>query len=172
MEENMISARDAKMLREALDRLVGHARSSESSDGTWTHVIREKDLDFARLVLSDCESAEKSEDKWVVVQAESQDIDGGVWLASTGFDSLEDAKAFVKKVIREEWAPRSVITTPDGVKNLADMPGYTYPPESVKWSMIHYSEDGTEAWYADRTENIYMRMTIMKIGKNGERFAC
>ena len=114
----------------------------------------------------------KEVDKWVVVQAESQDIDGGIWLASTGFDSLEDAKAFVKKVIKEEWAPKSDITTPDGVKNLADMPGYTYPPESVKWSMIHYSEEGTEAWYADRTENIYMRMTIFKVGKNGERVAC
>ena len=72
MEENVISARDAKMMREALDRLVGHARSSETSDGTWTHVIREKDLDFARLVLSDCESAEKSEGKWLVLQSEER----------------------------------------------------------------------------------------------------
>lgn len=172
MEENVISARDAKMMREALDRLVGHARSSESSDGTWTHVIREKDLDFARLVLSDCESAEKSEGKWLVLQSEDQEIDGGIWMAVTPFDSLDDAKAFVKKVIREEWAPRSVITTPDGVRNLADMPGYTYPPESVKWSMIHYSEDGMEAWYADRVEHIYRRLTICKVGKNGERIAC
>ena len=66
----MISARDSKMMREALYRLVGHARSSETSDGTWTHVIREEDLDFASLVLSECESAEKYADEWLVIQAE------------------------------------------------------------------------------------------------------
>ena len=110
--------------------------------------------------------------RWLVLQAEDQDIDGGIWLAATTFDSIDDAKEFARKVIREEWAPRSVITTPDGVRNLADMPGYTHPPESVKWSKIHYSEDGMEAWYADRVEHIYRRLTICKVGKNGERIAC
>lgn len=165
----MISARDAKMMREALGRLVGHARSSESSDGTWTHVIREKDLDFARLVLSDCESAEKSEDKWLVIQAEDQESEGGIWMAVTEFTALDEAKKFAENVIRNEWAPLSIITTPDGVRNLADMPGYTYPPESVKWSMIHYSEDRMEAWYANRVENTYRKLSIVKAKKEGDR---
>ena len=169
MEENVISARDAKLMRDALDRMVGHARSSESSDGTWTHVIREKDLDFARLVLSDCESAEKSEGTWLVIQAEDQESDGGIWTAVTEFTALDEAKKFAENVIRNEWAPLSTITTPDGVRNLADMPGYTYPPESVKWSKIHYSEDGMEAWYADRVENVYRKLSIVKAKKEGDR---
>ena len=83
----MISARDSKMMREALDRMVGHARSSESSDGTWTHVIREKDLDFARLLLSYCESAEKSGGKWLVIQAEDAEGYGDLFISVTRFDT-------------------------------------------------------------------------------------
>ena len=116
--------------------------------------------------------AEEVKEKWLVLQSEDQEIDGGICMAVTPFDSLDDAKAFARKVIGVEWAPNTDITTPEGVKNLADMPGYTYPPESVKWSKIHYSEDGMEAWYADRVEHQYMRLTICKVGKNGERIAC
>ena len=172
MEENMISARDAKMMREALDRMVGHARSSESSDGTWTHVIRGKDLDFARLVLSDCESAEKSEGKWLVIQAEDQEHDGGIWMAVTEFGTLDEAKKFAEDVIRNEWYPISDIATPEGVRNLADMPGYTYPPESIKYSKVYYSEDRMEAWYADHEENVYRQLSIVKVKKEGERVGC
>ena len=108
-------------------------------------------------------------ERWLVLQAEDQEIDGGIWLAATIFDSLDDAKAFVRKIIKEEWAPRTDITTPDGVKNLADMPGYTYPQESVKWSKIYYDEDGMEAWYADRADNVYRKLVIRKAEGKGVR---
>lgn len=168
----MISARDAKLMREALDRMVGHARSSESSDGTWTHVIREKDLDFARLVLSDCKSEEKSEGKWLVIQAEDAEGYGHLFIAVTRFDTLDEAKEHAANVIRNEWAPRTDITVPEGVRNLADMPGYTYPIESVKWSKIHYSEDRMEAWYADCAEGIFRKLSICKAGEKGIRVSC
>lgn len=117
--------------------------------------------------------AEKVADKWLVLQAEDQERDGGIWMAVTQFDTLNEAKRFVESVIRNEWDPYfSTITTPDGVRKLADMPGYTYPPESVKWSKIHYSEDRMEAWYADRVENMYRKISIVKAKKEGDRVVC
>lgn len=115
--------------------------------------------------------AEEVVDKWLVIQSEDQERDGGIWMAATEFDDLDEAKKFAEGVIRKEWDPYSTVTTPDGVRNLADMPGYTYPPESVKWSKIYYSEDRMEAWYADRVENVYRKLSIVKAGKKGER-AC
>ncbi len=115
--------------------------------------------------------AEEVGEKWLVIQAEDQESDGGIWMAATEFDDLDEAKKFAEGVIRNEWDPYNTVTTPDGVRNLADMPGYTYPPESVKWSKIHYSEDRMEAWYADRVENVYRKLSIVKAGKKGDR-AC
>ncbi len=113
--------------------------------------------------------AEEVADKWLVMQAEDQEPYGGIWMAVTEFGTLDDAKRFAENIIRNEWDTISTITTPDGVRNLADMPGYTYPPESVKWSKIHYSEDRMEAWYADRVENMYVKLSIVKAKKEGDR---
>lgn len=106
--------------------------------------------------------------KWLVIQAEDQKRCGGIWMAVTEFDEIDEAKKFAEGVIRNDWGPYNTVTTPDGVRNLADMPGYTYPPESVKWSKIYYSEDRMEAWYADRVENIYRKLSIVKAKKEGD----
>jgi hypothetical protein len=90
-------------------------------------------------------------------------------MAATEFGNLDEAKKFAEDVIRNEWGTLSVIYTPDGVRNLADIPGYTYPPESVKWSKIHYSKDRMEAWYADEEENIHRKISILKAKKEGDR---
>lgn len=113
--------------------------------------------------------AEELGEKWLVIQAEDQESDGGIWTSVTEFSDLDEAKKFVENVIRNEWGTLSIITTSDGVRNLADMPGYTYPIESVKWSKIHYSEDRMEAWYADRVENVYIKISIVKAKKEGDR---
>ena len=110
--------------------------------------------------------------KWLVIQSEDQESYGGIWTSVTEFNDLDEAKKFSENVIRNEWDPLSTITTPDGVRNLADMPGYTYPIESVKWSKIHYSEDGMKAWYADRVKNIYRQISIVKAKKEGDRIVC
>lgn len=107
--------------------------------------------------------------KWLVIQAEDQKRCGGIWMAVTEFDDLDEAKKFAEGVIRDEWFPYSTVTTPDGVRNLADMPGYTYPTESVSWSKLHYSEDRMEAWYADRVDNVYRKISIMKASNKGVR---
>lgn len=115
--------------------------------------------------------AEEVGEKWLVIQAEDHESDCGIWMAVTEFGTLDEAKRFADGVIRNEWYPYSMITTPDGVMNLADMPGYTYPPESVKWSKLHYSEDRMEAWYADSVCDVYRKLSIVKARKEGER-AC
>ena len=111
-------------------------------------------------------------DEWLVMQAEDAVGDGHLFIAVTRFDTLDEAKEYAANVIRNEWAPISTIATPDGMRNLADVPGYTYPPESVKWSKIHYSEDRMEAWYADREEDIFKKLSICKAGEKGLRVSC
>lgn len=113
--------------------------------------------------------AEEVVDKWLVIQAEDQDQYGGIWMAVAEFCTLDDAKKFVENVIRNEWYPMTDITTPDGVRNLADMPGYVYPQESIKWSRMYYSDDGMEAWCSDPPEGIYRKISICKKGNEGER---
>lgn len=116
--------------------------------------------------------AEEVVDKWLVIQAEDQDRYGGIWMAVTEFCTVDDAKKFIENVIRNEWCPIMDITTPDGVRNLADMPGYVYPKESIKWSKIYYSDDGMEAWYSDPSEGTYRKISICKKGNEGERVSC
>lgn len=111
-------------------------------------------------------------DEWLVIQAEDAEGYGHLFIAVNRFDTLDKAKEHASNVIRNEWSPLTDISVPEGVRNLADMPGYTYPPESVKWSKIHYSEDRMEAWYADRAEGIFRKLSICKAGEKGIRVSC
>ena len=111
-------------------------------------------------------------DEWLVIQAEDSEGYGDLFIAVTRFDTLDEAKEYAASVIRNEWAPLTDISVPEGVRNLADMPGYTYPAESVKWSKINYYEDRMEAWYADRAEGIFRKLSICKAGEKGIRVSC
>lgn len=113
--------------------------------------------------------AEEVGEKWLVVQAEDAEGYGHLFIGVTWFDTLDEAKEYAANVIRNEWAPLTDITVPEGVRNLADMPGYTYSIGSVKWSKIHYSEDRMEAWYADRAVGIFRKLSICKAGEKGVR---
>jgi len=110
------------------------------------------------------------EANWLVLQAESSDEYGCLWMAATPFLKLEDAKAFLKKVVNEEWGP-IVLEFPDGSiveKGLGDMPGYKSPSSSsIKHSHVYFDEDGTEAW--DILGNVEKKIKIVQSTKEGER---
>jgi hypothetical protein len=107
---------------------------------------------------------------YLVLQSETCDDDGELWAATTPFPSLDKAKAYLKKVINEEWGPMK-LEFPDGITmdvNLGDYPGYKYPSNgSIKHSLVFFDEDGDEAW--DILGYTKKKIKIVKIGKEGER---
>lgn len=82
--------------------------------------------------------------KWLVLQAETCEGEGGLWAAATEFSKRDDALEFVEHVIRDEW--QAVVDCDTNPKNLADNKGYCFPAKSIRWSQVYYSEDGDEAW--------------------------
>ena len=107
---------------------------------------------------------------WLVLQSERWEDDGGLWVAATPFFDLDDAKAFLKHVIDDEWGPMK-LEYPDGITRdvrLGDNPGYKYPESSsIKHSLVYFDDEGMEAW--DMIGATEKKVKIVKSRKEGER---
>lgn len=103
--------------------------------------------------------------RWIVLQAETCEGDGSLWSAATVFSDFGEAVKFVEHVVRDEW---NVDVDVDGDKKpLADCRGYTYPEGAVKWSHVHYEDDGTAAWALGNGS--FMKINVVEEKQEGER---
>ena len=105
---------------------------------------------------------------WLVLQAETCEGDGGLWAAATEFSDRDAAVRFIEHVIRDEWQIAVDVDAPNP-RPLADCRGYTYPGKSVKHSMVHYDEDGEEAWATTDDGGSTMTIKLVEKKKEGER---
>lgn len=113
------------------------------------------------------EQAEMSEGKrWLVIQAETCEGDGGLWTAATAFSDFDEAVKFVEHVVRDEW--QVVVDLDVSPRPLADCRGYTYPEGPVKRSQVHYEDDGTVAW-ATLDSGGSMSIKVVEDKQKGER---
>lgn len=111
------------------------------------------------------------EANWLVLQSETSDEYGPQWIAATPFVSFDDAKAYLKHVLNDEWehVVLEANDDPNDIKEsrLGDHPGYKYPDSSsIKHSFVYFDPDGTEAWDMMRT---CKKIKIVQLNKEGER---
>lgn len=117
---------------------------------------------------------EKQENKqWAVLQSEvfpEEAPASRMWSGITIFDSLDEAIAFIEKIIRTEWTTTIYMPTdtdPDHEEMLADHKGYHSDPNSIKWSSCYYSKDGKLAWH-EMDGNVKLIETV-ELKPKGER---
>lgn len=117
--------------------------------------------------------AEEQKTKWAVLQCETGygDGNGDASVFCTIFDDRDAALKYINDVIRNEWTTTVTIPTEEDEFHeelLADNKGFASDEDSIKWSEVHYDEDGEVAWY--QRDGIIKKIGLAEVKPKGERF--